>query len=74
MAASHPSDMLEYFIRDSDCRILLTTDDRTEEWKSISTKTGAELLILSDDLRNAAMIQQNEITVSFWFILLTMIT
>lgn len=62
--------MLEYFISDSDCKLLITIKDFEEKMKSISLKTHRSLLIMNEESRKAAMLQYSDITVSTCLIFL----
>lgn len=48
LCCSHPQEMLEYFVNDSDSCLILGTEKFKERIEQLSEKTGAETKIISD--------------------------
>lgn len=48
LCCSHPQEMLEYFVRDSDSCVILGTEKFKKGIEQLSEKTGAKTMIISD--------------------------
>ncbi|GLH12932.1 Luciferin 4-monooxygenase [Gryllus bimaculatus] len=57
LSPSHPAPILEYYVTDSDVKLLVTTPEYADIMSEISKKTGRKLLILEEALRVLAMKQ-----------------
>lgn len=60
----HPDEMLEYFLRDSESSILITTSEYAEKCQKICEKTDVKLLIFDDEIRKEALVVPEETSVS----------
>lgn len=62
----HPREMLEYFLRDSQSAVLLSTPKFKETSELLLEKTDVKLLIVEDELRNNATVTSVNVTSNFW--------
>lgn len=52
--------MLEYFVTDSDAKVLVTTKEFLNVLEDLAKKTGRKLLLFDESLSDAAMVKQEK--------------
>ncbi|CAH0390065.1 unnamed protein product [Bemisia tabaci] len=60
LCPSHPPTMLEYFVTDSDAKVLVTTKEFLNVLEDLAKKTGRKLLLFDESLSDAAMVKQEK--------------
>jgi acyl-coenzyme A synthetase/AMP-(fatty) acid ligase len=55
LSHSHPAELLEYFVKDSDSKVIITTPEYEDKIKPIAAKLQKKLLLLESSCNNNAL-------------------